>query len=344
MRSVFLFPSLTPSEARQVLDSAFPRNGDDHEEWLVESAIWVRIVDPPYWGDWASDETEVLERSFGGRPDTMIQADVSGRIDGRNEVIRLCRAVLSKGGVATDDYSDKCWPLAEIIDAAGSEGGFFTLRSSSGGRSHDSKRPLTIVHTEYGMCLTTTQFADWREVQEAFSGYKASLGPWQLPEVLEYLPIEYPSDRPFAEESVRWLAKSADATLWAKQLTEEERTKVPVNVRAVAVAAGQLLDRLDDLCDQRPDALTQLLAVIEEHRTSIGESALGRLADASRLRLLDLQAAPLDAAALNHQALAATDELRLLCASTWAEKRAPGRRARTRRRVGTSARCRLGRR
>ena len=173
-------------------------------------------------------------------------------------------------------------------------------------------RLLTIVHTEYGMCLTTMEFADWREVQDAFSGYKASLGPWSVTEILEYLPIEYPTEQPFTAEAVRALAASEDATLWAKQLTEDERTSVPANVRAVAAAAGELLDRLDDLYDERPDALVRLLSSIDEHMPDIRESALGSVATDARSRLTDAQRARLSASALNRQALAATDELRLL--------------------------------
>ena len=37
--------------------------------------------------------------------------------------------------------------------------------------------PITIVHTESGMCLTTVAFSDWREIQAAFDDYKTSLGP-----------------------------------------------------------------------------------------------------------------------------------------------------------------------
>ena len=84
-------------------------------------------------------------------------------------------------------------------------------------------RLLTIVHTEYGMCLTTMEFADWREVQDAFSGYKASLGPWSVTEILEYLPIEYPTEQPFTAEAVRALADAEDATLWSRQLTHRLR-------------------------------------------------------------------------------------------------------------------------
>jgi hypothetical protein len=169
------------------------------------------------------------------------------------------------------------------------------------------------------MCLTTTEFADWREVQEAFSGYKASLGPWSLGEILEYLPREYPTKQPFTEEAVRALADAKHAILWAKQLTEDERTSVPANVRDVAAAAGELLDRLDGLYDERPDALFRLLSSIDDHMPDIRESALGRVAANARRRLTDAQRAQLSASALNRQALAATDELRLLCAATWAE-------------------------
>ncbi|MCP3882987.1 MAG: ankyrin repeat domain-containing protein [Sulfitobacter sp.] len=147
----------------------------------------------------------------------------------------------------------------------------------------------------------------------------ASLGPWGLAETLEYLALEYPDESSFADRSVRVLATSEDATLWATQLTEDERTKVPANVRAVAVAAGELLHRLDDLHDERPDAPVRLLASIDVHVPDIRESTLARVASDARSRLIDLQRAQLDATALNRQALAATDELRLLCAATWAE-------------------------
>lgn len=183
----------------------------------------------------------------------------------------------------------------------------------------DNLHPITIVHTDHGMCLTTMQYADWREVQDVFSGYKASVGAWDLQVVLEYLPVEYPGQQPFPDESVRRLAKSVDGVLWAQQLSEEERQEVPVNVRAIAAAAGEILDRLDHLYDQRSDALAQLLAAIESHMPMIGGSVLGRLAAASRSRLLDLDSSRLSEEVLNRQALAATDELRLLCASTWAE-------------------------
>lgn len=180
-------------------------------------------------------------------------------------------------------------------------------------------RLLTIVHTEYGMCLTTTRFTNWRQVQDAFSGYKTSLGQWSLTEILEYLPIEYPAEQPFTDEAVRALAASEDATLWAKQLTEDERTKVPANVRAVAAAAGELLDRLDDLYDERPDALVRLLSSIDDRMPEVRGSVLWRVAADARSRLTDAQRAQLGATTLNRQSLAATDELRLLCAATWAE-------------------------
>ena len=183
----------------------------------------------------------------------------------------------------------------------------------------ESKYPITIVHTEYGMCLTTTAYAEWRQVQDAFSGYKASLGPWDLPTILEYLPVEYPGRQPFNADSVRRLTLTVDSVLWAQELSDAERDDVPINVRAHAAAAGEILDRLDDLYDQRADALGGLLAAMGSHTAALKDSALGRLASASTSRLLDLDSSGIGDHALNRQALSATDELRLMCASTWAE-------------------------
>ncbi len=62
-----------------------------------------------------------------------------------------------------------------------------------------------------------------------------------------------------------------------------------------------------------------LLASIEDRMPHVRESRLERVAAHARSRLADAQRAKLGATALNRQALAATDELRLLCAATWAE-------------------------
>lgn len=178
---------------------------------------------------------------------------------------------------------------------------------------------MVIVHTRYGTCLTTTPFADWREVQEAFNGYQSSLGPFGVAEALAYLEVEYPSEPIFRDDLVRSVAQLPDGAIWATELTIEEHNGIVVDTQSDATAASDILERLDDLYDQRPDALGVLIGVIGSHLPAISDSSLGRLAARSRMRLLDVQASMRAPDVLNRHALAATDDLRLLCASTWAK-------------------------
>lgn len=91
-----------------------------------------------------------------------------------------------------------------------------------------------------------------------------------------------------------------------------------VSSREMAAAAGELLDRLDDLYDQRPNAFADLVLAIESHGPLVRQSDLGRLAAASRSQLLDLDQSHLEPGEVSRRALAITDDLRLLCASVWA--------------------------
>lgn len=75
--------------------------------------------------------------------------------------------------------------------------------------------PITIVHTEFGMCLTTTAYSDWREIQSVFDDYKTSLGPFESDELIEYLAVEYPTDAPFDAWDVRGIAGYPEAVTWA---------------------------------------------------------------------------------------------------------------------------------
>lgn len=81
--------------------------------------------------------------------------------------------------------------------------------------SSESTQSVTIVHTEHGMCLTTKQFDSWQEVQAAFHDYKASLGPFNVEELLEHLEVEYPTDPPFDRRVVLPLVRQEDAYSWA---------------------------------------------------------------------------------------------------------------------------------
>lgn len=51
-----------------------------------------------------------------------------------------------------------------------------------------------IVYCESRMLLDRGQYESWRDIQDAYQDYKASLGPWSEAEILEFLEDEYGSD------------------------------------------------------------------------------------------------------------------------------------------------------
>lgn len=61
---------------------------------------------------------------------------------------------------------------------------------------------LHIVYTETNMLLSKHPYTSWREIQDEYESYKASLGPWEHDEVIEYLADEYPNLSPSAQEQV----------------------------------------------------------------------------------------------------------------------------------------------
>lgn len=86
--------------------------------------------------------------------------------------------------------------------------GLYALLMDSGG-------PITIVHTKDGLCLTTKQFSSWRDVQEDFEGYMASLGPFDVDELLGYLDAEYSDRSPFGRSDVLGLVGRSDGYMWS---------------------------------------------------------------------------------------------------------------------------------
>ena len=67
---------------------------------------------------------------------------------------------------------------------------------------------IHIVFLESGVLVSKKTYADWREIQEDFSDYKASLGPWKQDEVVEWLEFEYSNLSPSASEQIRSLMSS----------------------------------------------------------------------------------------------------------------------------------------
>jgi hypothetical protein len=72
---------------------------------------------------------------------------------------------------------------------------------------------LHIIYTEAGVLLSKRKWASWREMQDAFPGYKASLGPRAVAETAQFLRDEYSTLRPAAEMQVSALEAGQQETV-----------------------------------------------------------------------------------------------------------------------------------
>ncbi len=75
---------------------------------------------------------------------------------------------------------------------------------------------LHIIYTESGVHLSKESYSSWREIQEVFSDYKASLGPWDVDEVVEFLGQEYAKLSPPASVQI---AEFLQSVLQRRELT-----------------------------------------------------------------------------------------------------------------------------
>jgi hypothetical protein len=71
---------------------------------------------------------------------------------------------------------------------------------------------LHLVFTESNIVLDKRQYEDWRQIQDAYPDYKASFGPWNLDEVIDFLSFEYDNLLPSAIAQVNDFANSGDIT------------------------------------------------------------------------------------------------------------------------------------
>lgn len=62
------------------------------------------------------------------------------------------------------------------------------------------------------MLLSKEYFSSWREIQDRYAGFKASLGPWEHDEVIEYLTDEYSRLKPSASIQVNAFVASEAPT------------------------------------------------------------------------------------------------------------------------------------
>lgn len=68
---------------------------------------------------------------------------------------------------------------------------------------------LQIIFTrEEEVLISRKPYASWREIQDAYDSYVASLGPWEAPTVVSWLEEEYSNLVPSAPEQVEALLSS----------------------------------------------------------------------------------------------------------------------------------------
>ncbi|MEL0653722.1 hypothetical protein V6257_01645 [Pseudoalteromonas issachenkonii] len=71
---------------------------------------------------------------------------------------------------------------------------------------------LHLVFTESNIVLDKRQYEGWRQIQDAYPDYKASLGPWSLDEIIDLLSFEYDNLLPSATTQVNDFSNSGDIT------------------------------------------------------------------------------------------------------------------------------------
>ncbi len=59
------------------------------------------------------------------------------------------------------------------------------------------------------MLISKKEYQSWREIQDEFPDYTASLGPWAAQETVDYLNKEYPDLTPSASQQVDSLLTEA---------------------------------------------------------------------------------------------------------------------------------------
>ncbi len=60
----------------------------------------------------------------------------------------------------------------------------------------------TLIFTKDAMYISKRVYADWRDIQEAFVGYKSSLDGFSLEGLIEYMEHDYPDG--FVAEGQTW--------------------------------------------------------------------------------------------------------------------------------------------
>lgn len=77
-----------------------------------------------------------------------------------------------------------------------------------------SELSLHIIYLKSQMLLSKKQYSDWREIQDEFVDYVASLGPWTEQEVIDFFQDDFPSESwPFSKADIKAFMLSSDETI-----------------------------------------------------------------------------------------------------------------------------------
>ncbi|MFD3948041.1 hypothetical protein [Streptomyces sp. NPDC058579] len=129
MHSVFVFPAGESTATAARLDRLMP--GKDG--YWSDGKLFIDLMDEQgghLFVGWTPEDVRLLDSTLGHRPAWALLVSVSSHIDGTAEIRALLSHVLEAGGVAVDDYSDRCWTLEEIDTECKVDGlGFFDFRT-----------------------------------------------------------------------------------------------------------------------------------------------------------------------------------------------------------------------
>ncbi|HWT17049.1 MAG TPA: hypothetical protein VN581_14830 [Patescibacteria group bacterium] len=71
---------------------------------------------------------------------------------------------------------------------------------------------LYLIYTDTQMLVSRHPYASWQDIQAQLADYKASLGPWEVADVIEYLADQYDDLEPAAEVQIAALLAASEDT------------------------------------------------------------------------------------------------------------------------------------
>lgn len=114
MRSVVvLLRDATELAVTQYLNNVYP---SQREPWVAfvgdDPCLYINFLQGSPFDD---EEVAEMTARFGGQPEVVVIADVSGRHPGDGEVRDFVSGLLHRfSGAVMDDYTDHLWTLAEL--------------------------------------------------------------------------------------------------------------------------------------------------------------------------------------------------------------------------------------